>query len=121
MEVQQTIPILRIFDVAKAREFYVEFLGFTVDWEHQFEGVAPVYMQVSRGGLTLHLSEHHGDCCPGATVFVWMTDLEAFHAEITARNYRYLRPGVETTFYDARCMEVIDPFGNRIRFNERTA
>ena len=49
----------------KAREFYIEFLGFAVDWEHRFEGVAPVYMQVSRGNLVLHLSEHHGDACPG--------------------------------------------------------
>jgi Glyoxalase superfamily protein len=27
-------------------------------------------------------------------------------------------PGIETTFYDAKCVQVIDPFGNRIRFNE---
>jgi hypothetical protein len=116
--VLQTIPILRIFDVAKAREFYVDYLGMTVDWEHRFDGVAPVYMQVAWAGLTLHLSEHHGDCCPGSTVFVWMTGIEEFHRELTAKNYGYLRPGLETTFYNAKCVEVIDPFGNRIRFNE---
>jgi catechol 2,3-dioxygenase-like lactoylglutathione lyase family enzyme len=116
---QQTIPILRIFDLPKAREFYVDFLGFGVEWEHRFEPDLPAYMQVSRDGLTLHLSEHHGDCCPGSTVFVWMTGIEEFHAEITSRNDNRLRPGLETTFYDARCVEVIDPFGNRIRFNER--
>lgn len=119
MQVEQTIPILRIFDVPKAREFYVDFLGFTVDWEHRFDDAAPMYMQVSRGGMSLHLSEHHGDCCPGSTVFVWMNGLVEFHAEIAGRQYGYLRPGIATTFYDARCMEVIDPFGNRIRFNER--
>jgi hypothetical protein len=27
-------------------------------------------------------------------------------------------PGIGTTFYNAKCVEVIDPFGNRIRFNE---
>ena len=32
----KTTPILRIFDEAKAREFYVDFLGFKVDWEHRF-------------------------------------------------------------------------------------
>ena len=31
----------------------------------------------------------------------------------------YNRPGIERTFYDSKCVEVIDPFGNRIRFNER--
>ena len=120
VEFQKTIPVLRIFDVAKAKEFYIGFLGFAVDWEHSFEHTAPAYIQVSRDGLTLHLSEHHGDACPGSTVFVWMTGLEAFHQEITGKGYKYLRPGIETTFYDAKCVEVIDPFGNRIRFNEST-
>lgn len=27
------IPILRSFDEGKAKEFYVDFLEFTVDWE----------------------------------------------------------------------------------------
>lgn len=116
---EQTIPILRIFDVAKAKEFYCEFLGLALDWEHRFDERAPLYMQVSRAGLTLHLSEHHGDCCPGSTVFVWMRGIEAFHQEITAKNYGFMRPGLETAFYGARCVEVIDPFGNRLRLNEK--
>ncbi len=37
----QTIPIIRIFDEAKAREFYLEFLGMSVDWEHRFEEALP--------------------------------------------------------------------------------
>ena len=82
---QKTIPILRIFSVEKAKEFYVGFLGFTLDWEHHFEDTTPAYLQMSRDGLTLHLSEHHGDCCPGSTVFVWMTGIEEFHREITSR------------------------------------
>jgi uncharacterized glyoxalase superfamily protein PhnB len=114
----KTIPLLRIFDVAKAKEFYVGFLGFGVDWEHHFDENSPAYMQVSRGDLLLHLTEHHGDCCPGSTVFVWMTNIDEFHREITSKGYKFLRPGIETTFYGARCVEVIDPFGNRIRFNE---
>jgi catechol 2,3-dioxygenase-like lactoylglutathione lyase family enzyme len=115
---KQTIPLLRIFDVQKAKEFYVEFLGFKVDWEHHFDENSPAYLQVSRNGLVLHLSEHHGDGSPGSSVFVWMTGIDDFHQEIISKGYRYLRPSVETTFYDAKCMEVIDPFNNRIRFNE---
>jgi len=115
---KKTIPILRIFSVEKAKEFYVDYLGFSIDWEHHFEATTPAYIQVSRSGLTLHLSEHHGDCCPGSTVFIWMTGIEEFHRELTEKNYPYLRPGLETTFYNAKCVQVIDPFGNRIRFNE---
>src|SRR5947209_13043273 len=58
---QKVIPILRIFGVAKAKEFYVDYLRFSVDWEHHFEENTPAYIQLSRDGLVLHLSEHHGD------------------------------------------------------------
>lgn len=117
----RTIPMLRMFSVGKAREFYLDFLGFAVDWEHRFDPAAPLYMQVSRNGLVLHLTEHHGDGSPGASVFVEMRGLDAFHAEITARGYRYMRPGIEHAAWGGRVMRVIDPFGNRILFNERDA
>ncbi|TWT33071.1 glyoxalase superfamily protein [Blastopirellula retiformator] len=115
---QQTIPVLRIFDLAKAREFYLDFLGFQIDWEHRLDETSPIYLQVSRAGLILHLSEHHGDGTPGTNVFVWMTGIEALHAEIMAKDYPYNRPSVEKTFYNSLCMKVIDPFGNQLLLNE---
>lgn len=114
----EAVPILRIFDVEKARGFYVGFLGFTVDWEHRFEPSMPVYMQISRGGMALHLSEHHGDCCPGSTVYVRANGLDAYHAEIMAKGDTNMRPGIEETDWNTREMVVIDPFGNRLRFAE---
>jgi catechol 2,3-dioxygenase-like lactoylglutathione lyase family enzyme len=115
------IPVLRIFDVEKAREFYVGFLGFRVDREHRFEPGFPLYLQVSRDGLVLHLSEHHGDGSPGVVVVVQTAGLEAYHREITAKGYGYSRPGLEVAPWNARVMEVTDPFGNRLRFNEPIA
>lgn len=121
IEFRETVPLLRIFDVAKATEFYVGFLGFQIDWQHRFDDNAPVYMQVSRAGLVLHLTEHHGDCCPGTTVFVRMRGVEELHREISAKGYGFMRPGVEKTFHESLGMAVIDPFGNRIRFDESLA
>jgi uncharacterized glyoxalase superfamily protein PhnB len=115
----RAIPILRIFDEAKAREFYLGFLGMTVDWEHRFELGLPLYMQVSRASLVLHLSEHHGDATPGSTVLVQTSEgIEALHAELIAKNYKNNRPGLETAPWKAKVMEVTDPFGNRLRFNQ---
>ena len=118
LAVQTTIPVLRTFDDAKAAEFYVDYLGFVVDWQHRFEPGRPLYQQVSRGGLTLHLSGHHGDACPGACVFLRVTGLAEFHAELAAKNYGAIRPGIEPTFHGSRQVAVTDPFGNRLRFDE---
>ncbi|MQX37530.1 glyoxalase superfamily protein [Roseospira navarrensis] len=112
------IPILRIFDEAKALDFYGGFLGFAVDWRHRLEEATPLYMQVSRGGMRLHLTEHHGDCTPGGTVFVAATGLAAYHAEISAKGYGFNRPGLDPAPWGGHVMEATDPFGNRLRFWE---
>jgi catechol 2,3-dioxygenase-like lactoylglutathione lyase family enzyme len=116
----EAVPILRIFDEAKAREFYGAFLGFAVDFEHRFEPGLPLYMQVSRAGLRLHLSEHHGDASPGSTVFVPMRGVRAFHRELLDKRYGYNRPGLEREPW-GDVVEVHDPFGNRVRFCERVS
>lgn len=115
---EQAIPIVRIFDVAKAHEFYLGFLGFRVDWEHRFHADAPLYTQVSRAGFRLHLSEHAGDASPGGNMVVNMRGIRAFHAGLLAQNYRYMRPGLDEQDWGLEVM-VTDPFNNRIRFIER--
>jgi catechol 2,3-dioxygenase-like lactoylglutathione lyase family enzyme len=120
IEFGSVIPTFRIYSLDKAREFYLDFLGCKVDWEHRFEGNAPVYMQVSRGALVLHLSEHHGDGTPGAVVYVRMSGIEALHRELNDKKYRHNRPGLERMEWGMTEMTVIDPFANRIRFGEPT-
>ncbi|MDE1184453.1 glyoxalase superfamily protein [Paraburkholderia sp.] len=115
MYLSAAVPILRIFSVEKAKEFYVDFLGFTLDWEHRFDETFPLYAQVRRDGLTIHLSEHHGDATPGSTIFVTVEDIGALHAELSGKAYRYAKPGVEPLPW-GKVLEVTDPFGNRIRF-----
>jgi uncharacterized glyoxalase superfamily protein PhnB len=112
----RTTPILRIFDEAKAKEFYVGFLGFTVDWEHRFEAGLPLYMQVSKDDCIIHLSEHHGDCSPGAAIRIETNELDGFQKELIEKGYKYARPAVEEMPWGTRDMSVIDPFGNRLTF-----
>lgn len=110
------IPILRSFDEARARDFYLGFLGFKIDWEHRFAPDLPLYMQVSLGECTLHLSEHHGDATPGSAVRIHTDELDALHARLTAARYKHARPGIEQMAWGTREMAVADPFGNRLVF-----
>jgi hypothetical protein len=117
----RTVPILRSFDEAKAREFYIGFLGFGVDWEHRYEPGLPLYMQMSRDGILLHLSEHHGDGSPGTHIRIIVTGLKFLHAELIAKQYRNMRPGLETPPWGGLEMTVIDPVSNNLTFVEATA
>lgn len=117
MNFWQTCPVFRSFDEAKAREFYLDWLGFDLLFEHRFHPGAPLYMGIGRSGLILHISEHHGDATPGSTVFVRMRGIRQFHEEVSGRPYANNRPSLQELAWGLE-MEVIDPFGNRIRFCE---
>lgn len=115
-------PVLRIFDYGRAVEHYVNWLGFSIDWEHRFEEGMPVYMQVSRGDVVLHLSEHSGDGSPATNVFIDNFEgLKAYHQELLQKKYKYNRPGIRVPFYDSNALEVvvIDPFHNQLILVER--
>jgi len=118
IEFRRVVPTFRIFSLEKAREFYLDFLGFKVDWEHRFEPDAPVYMQVSRDGLAIHLSEHHGDDTPGSTAYVYMSGVDALHREPIDKKYRHNRPGLQKQEWGMLELQVVDPFNNRITFGE---
>jgi catechol 2,3-dioxygenase-like lactoylglutathione lyase family enzyme len=116
MTLGQSTAILRSFDETKAKEFYVAFLGFKVDWEHRFSPELPLYFQVSRDGCRLHLTEHHGDCSPGAAVRIETRDVDALCAELLGKAYRFARPGIEETPWGSRELTIRDPFFNRLVF-----
>lgn len=118
IQFNRVIPTLRMFDVAKAREFYLGYLGFAVDFEHRFEPELPLFMQVSRGDARLYLSEHHGDGSPGCHITIEMKGVADYHAELAAKNYNYMRPGLEQQPWSATTVTVYDPFSNHITFSE---
>ena len=95
MNFAPALPILRIFHETKAREFCIGFLGCKIDWEHRFEAGLPLYSEISRGGCVHHLSEHHGDCSPAAAMRIKPTELDAFHAELLAKSYKFARPDIK--------------------------
>jgi uncharacterized glyoxalase superfamily protein PhnB len=123
-----TIPILRIFSQAKAIEFYVEFLGFTLDFGGPAGGPGtPFYGQIIRADTTLQLTEVPYDPGHGATVGINLNGIEALHQELTER-YGEMGarvwgpavwvPDIEDVPWGHRVLTISDPFGNHLRFSE---
>lgn len=116
MKFDKVIPILRMFDEAKAKEFYLDFLGFQLDFEHRFEEGMPLYMGISKGECRIHLSEHYGDASPGSSLRIETDDVDAYQQELLAKQFKFARPGVQDMPWGTRDMTINDPFGNRITF-----
>jgi len=115
---QRAIPILHIDSYEQAKDFYVSWLGFNIDWEFRFEPAFPVYRQISRDGLLLlHLSEHAGDNPGGVACHVEVDDLDALVHEWRSRRPTFSQP-VTMTPWNAKQLAIADPFGNRLGINQ---
>lgn len=114
----KVVPVLRIFDLAKAEEFYCGFLGMKIDWEHTFGESFPKYLQVSKRDLIIHLTEHYGDASPGAKIRINSEDVQALAKELGSKDYKYSKPTPETMPWKTKELKITDPFGNNIVFVE---
>lgn len=112
-------PILRSFDEAKARDFYVDFLGFEIEFEHRFSENAPLYLGLRHGDCRLHVSEHYNDSSPGVAVRIAADDVVAYMRELNAKKHKYCGPGTEQrelTPWGTIEATIADPFGNQLIF-----
>lgn len=112
-------PIFRIFDYQQALDFYIDWLGFRIDWEERSEQ-EPLYMQVSRGGIVLHLTNYPKESCTGAKAIAEINGLIAYHYLLTKKDSAFPSPALEKTIWSDKVMQiqVNDPFGNSLVFAE---
>jgi catechol 2,3-dioxygenase-like lactoylglutathione lyase family enzyme len=112
---QTVIPQLRVTRMDASLPFYRDGMGFVVDWSHRFEPGLPWFLQVTRAGQTIFLSEHAGDCQVGGAAYFKVPDVDACARDFGERGLVVVA-GPEDTPWGTREMSVIDPDGNRLRF-----
>jgi predicted enzyme related to lactoylglutathione lyase len=107
MNFHPAAPILRVADLRASLAYYIDILGFTIDWEAE----GPM-ASVSRDRCCLFLTE--GDQGhPGAWVWIGVADAEALHAELVAKGAKIRQP--PTNFRWALEIQVEDLDGNILR------
>ncbi len=74
---EEVVPVLYVEDVDRAVSWY-ERLGFSKEWEHQFEPEFPWFVSVARGNVRLYLSEHKGeDARPNTLIHLYVKEIDA--------------------------------------------
>ena len=114
MQQQTVIPQLRITNASRSLAFYVDGLGFAVDWKHQFEPGDPLFFQLTRAGQTIFITEHSGDCDVGGAVYFLVPNVDDCHAAFVARGL-IIEPPADMPWRNCE-MLLTDPDGNRLRF-----
>ena len=112
-----------MFDEAKAKAFYLDYLGFEVDWECRFTPTAPLYMQIRLGGALIHLNGHADEDAPISRVNITVLGLQNYCDYLIAKGAEYPKPSVVDPRFQGRNtdMNIDDPFGNGLVFcSQRT-
>jgi len=100
-------PILRVGDLTASIEYYVQVLGFKLDWRHE-----DIIASVSRGRCHIFLCEgDQGN--PGSWVWIGVGDAGALFEEYKGRRARIRNP--PANFPWAYEMQVEDLDGNVLR------
>ena len=117
-EIRSSIPVLRMLDEAKAKAFYLDYLGFEVDWEGRFNPTAPLYMQIHLGEAIIHLNGHAEEDAPISQVNIPVVGLEKYCQYLITKGADYPKPCVVDPRFRGRNtdMNIDDPFGNELVF-----
>lgn len=121
-EIRSSIPVFRMFDEAEAKAFYLDYLGFEIDWESRFSPTAPLYMQIRLGDALLHLNGHANEDEPIGQVNIPVLGLQNYCDYLIAKGADYPTPCVEDPRYVGRNtdMNIFDPFDNYLIFCSQT-
>ena len=108
------IPILRVNSLAASIRFYVDVLGFKVDWGGEDEST---FASVSRDRRAIMLCQgEQGQ--PGTWLWIGVEDIEPLFAKYRAEGVKF-REG-PTNYPWAYEMKIEDPDGHVLRFGSDT-
>jgi catechol 2,3-dioxygenase-like lactoylglutathione lyase family enzyme len=108
---ERAVPVLPADDLAVAKTFYVDGLGFSVTFEVSEDGRTGL-LGVERGAIALTLDcpmDGHGR---NACVSLEVDDADACYREWSAKVAVLRAPKNEE--WNARTFDLLDPFGNTI-------
>ena len=110
---QRVVPALRVRDYARSLRFWIDTLGFEIDWEWRSEPDSPVFAQISKAGLSLYLTGQAGDAEPGTRVYLYVSDVDAWNDDVRAAGLEVdAEPANQP--WGNREMRLRDPDGNHI-------
>ena len=109
------VPVFGIESYAEAKGHYVDWLGFSIDWEWREAEGQPVIMAISRDRAEFMLNEY--DVPAPSTVTLKVDDLEALAAEWNGRRPGSVEVAIEPP-YEFPAVLIRDSCGNALHFQQ---
>jgi uncharacterized glyoxalase superfamily protein PhnB len=118
--ITSAIPVIAVSDSARAEDYYCRVLGFQKMFAYPVDAAKPDprYLGVARDGVWLHLQSYKPERAGKTDAFLWVTDTDLLHAEVSARGAIVQLPPTNQT-WGTRETGIRDPDGNALIFATR--
>lgn len=116
----EVIPVCRVFDYDKAIDFYVNWMGFKIEWEERPDD-GPFQIRLSLREISLHLVEMRDEGNLGTwAIITGFKNLVPYRKITSLKPSAYKMPVLKKVPREPNTlsMTVVDPFFNRIEFRE---
>lgn len=108
-------PVLGVKSYKEAVEFYVDWLGFNIEWEWREAPGGLAIVQIARDRVEIQLVE--GDEHPPNTWFqILVDDIVGFEQELNSRRHASVK--LADNYPYVRQISTNDPFGNLLVFEQ---
>jgi catechol 2,3-dioxygenase-like lactoylglutathione lyase family enzyme len=115
--ITSAIPVLAVSDSVRSEDYYCRVLGFQkmFDYRPDPNRNDPCYLGVARDGVWLHLQSFKPERAGMTDAFLWVTDVDRLHDEVSARGGVVQLPPTDQT-WGTRETGIRDPDGNVLIF-----
>lgn len=115
--ITSAIPVIAVSESARAEDYYCRVLGFQKMFAYPPEAAKPDprYLGVARDGVWLHLQSYKPEREGMTDAFLWVTDVDRLHEEVSARGAIVQLPPTNQT-WGTRETGIRDPDGNVLVF-----
>ena len=116
-DIELCVPTLQSSDAKLSFEFYRKTLGFSKNWEHQFEPGFPLFISMSSGKTTVFITEHKDESAFGAELYLYVKNVDEVASVFKESNIE-LDVEPYDTDWGTREFNVRDPDGNKLRIGQ---
>jgi len=109
------VPVIAVSNSARAEDYYCRVLGFEKKSAYPPDPARPDprYICVARDDVALHLQSYKPERAGMTDALLWVSDVNALHAEVAARGALVQLPPTDQT-WGTRETGIRDPDGNVI-------
>lgn len=115
--ITSAIPVIAVSDSIRSEDYYSRVLGFQKMFAYRPDPSKsdPCYLGVSRDGVWLHLQSFKRERAGMTDAFLWVSDVDLLHAEVSERGAVIQLPPTDQT-WGTRESGIRDPDGNVLVF-----